>query len=298
MQTNNLIKIYYHVCDKYNEELRWEVQRHSNNHSQRGIITDEELLTIYLFCVAYEEKYKIKSIYRYIKSHWHSWFPLLPSYQTFNSRLNNLSDVFPCLLVDFMNRATLSRDTLKVLLGDSFPVITCSHKRGGKVAKDLTDKGFCATKNLHFYGVKVHTLGLRRESTIPFPQYIEVMPASVHDLTASRDILEKIEADLCILDKAYADSDLSNKMKENKNILLTPLKDKKGWESTLKQNGQAFTDLFNTAVSKVRQPVESLFNWINELTQIQNASKVRSSNGLRLHLYGKLAAAVMILANF
>jgi len=87
-------------------------------------------------------------------------------------------------------------------------------------------------------------------------------------------------------------------MKENKNILLTPLKDKKGWESTLKQNGQAFTDLFNTAVSKVRQPVESLFNWINELTQIQNASKVRSLNGLRLQLYGKLAAAVMILANF
>jgi ABC-type transport system involved in Fe-S cluster assembly fused permease/ATPase subunit len=42
----------------------------------------------------------------------------------------------------------------------------------------------------------------------------------------------------------------------------------------------------------------SLFNWINELTQIQNASKVRSTNGLKLHLYGKLAVALMILANF
>ena len=298
MQINNLIKLYYHVCDKYNEQLRWEVQRHSNNHSQRGIITDEELLTIYLFCVAYEEKYKIKSMYKYIKNHWHSWFPLLPSYQAFNARLNNLCDAFPILLIDFMNQASISSDSLKILLGDSLPVITCSHKRGGKVAKGLTDKGFCATKKLHYYGVKIHLLGLNRASTIPFPQYIEVTPASVHDLTASRDILEVINADVSILDKAYADTDLAKLMKENNSILLTPIKDKKGWESLLKQRDLAFNELFNKAVSSVRQPIESLFNWINELTQIQNASKVRSENGLKLHLYGKITVALMILTNF
>lgn len=298
MQINNLIKLYYHVCDKYNEQLRWEVQRHSNNHSQRGIITDEELLTIYLFCVAYEEKYKIKSMYKYIKNHWHSWFPLLPSYQAFNARLNNLCDAFPILLIDFMNQASISSDNLKILLGDSLPVITCSHKRGGKVAKGLTDKGFCATKKLHYYGVKIHLLGLRRASTIPFPQYIEVTPASVHDLTASRDILEVINADVSILDKAYADSDLAKLMLENNSILLTPIKDKKGWEAILKQRDMAFNELFNKAVSSVRQPIESLFNWINELTQIQNASKVRSENGLKLHLYGKITVALMMLTNF
>ena len=298
MQINNLIKLYYHVCDKYNEQLRWEVQRHSNNHTQRGIITDEELLTIYLFCVAYEEKYKIKSMYKYIKNHWHSWFPLLPSYQAFNARLNNLCDAFPILLIDFMNQASISSDNLKILLGDSLPVITCSHKRGGKVAKGLTDKGFCATKKLHYYGVKIHLLGLRRASTIPFPQYIEVTPASVHDLTASRDILEVINADVSILDKAYADSDLAKLMLENNSILLTPIKDKKGWEAILKQRDMAFNELFNKAVSSVRQPIESLFNWINELTQIQNASKVRSENGLKLHLYGKITVALMMLTNF
>ena len=38
-----------------------EVKRHSNNDKQEEIITDEELITIYLFCVAYEEKTKINA---------------------------------------------------------------------------------------------------------------------------------------------------------------------------------------------------------------------------------------------
>ena len=60
----------------------------------------------------------------------------------------------------------------------------------------------------------------------------------------------------------------------------------------LKQTDQAFSDAFNKAVSTIRQLIESLFNWINELTHIQNASKVRSSKGLKLHTFGKLAAAI------
>lgn len=298
MLINNLIKIHFHVCDKYKEQLCWEVQRYSNNTQPAGSITDEELITIYLFCVAYEEKHKIKSMYKHIKNYWLSWFPLLPSYATFNARLNNLCEAFAVLLTDFFNRAVLPADSLKVLLGDSFPVVTCSHKRGGKVAQELTDKGYCSTKKLHYYGVKVHTLGVRRPSALPFPQYLEVTPASVHDLPASKNILENLPADATVLDKAYADSDLAEKMRANHNVLLTPKKEKKEWEAALKQKDRAFIDLFNKAVSTLRQPIESLFTWINELTQIQNASKVRSTNGLKLHLYGKLTAAMMVLANF
>ena len=144
----------------------------------------------------------------------------------------------------------------------------------------------------------MHTLGLRRYATIPFPQYIEITPASVHDLTTSRNVLEKIEADAVILDKAYNDNNLSKKIEKNNSILLTPIKNKKGMSPTLKQKEQAFTDLFNKAVSTIRKPIKSLFNWINELTQIQNAYKVRCSNGLKLHLYGKLTVAMMVLTNF
>jgi hypothetical protein len=299
MQTNNLIKLYFHVCNKYKEQMRWEVQRFSNNTPQQGIITDEELITIYLFCLIHAEQYKIKSMYRYIKNHWHSWFPLLPSYQAFNARLNHLWEAFSILMMDCMNsRAMLPANDCKLLLGDSFPVITCSHKRAAKVARELTDKGYCATKKLHYYGVKVHALALSRPSTIPFPQYLNITSASVHDLSASRAVLESIPADATVLDKAYADKSLAKQMQQTGNLLLTPIKDKKGSETVLRQTDRAFNDLFNSAVSSIRQPVASLFNWINQRTQIQNASKVRSSNGLLLHLYGKLAAALLIMTNF
>lgn len=298
MLINNLIKLYYHVCHKYKEQLCWEVQRFSNNQQPPDAITDEELITIYLFCVAYEEKTKLKAMHKHIKNHWLSWFPALPSYQAFTARLNRLCDAFPVLLLDFFNGASLCPGSLKVLLGDSFPVVTCSHKRQGKVARELTDKGYCATKKLHYYGVKIHVLGMRRPAALPFPQYFEMTPASVHDLAALRPVLENLPADVSILDKAYADTGLAKQMQGVNNRLLTPIKDKKGWEAALQQKDQAFNDLFNKAVAALRQPIESLFNWINELTQIQNASKVRSANGLKLHLFGKLTAALMILTNF
>lgn len=50
-----LIRLYYYVCHCYSTQLRWQVQRFSRN-SLTGQITDEELLTIYLFAVAYEQK--------------------------------------------------------------------------------------------------------------------------------------------------------------------------------------------------------------------------------------------------
>lgn len=273
MLINHLIKLYSHVCHKYNEQLCWEVQRFSNNPPSANAITDEELITIYLFCVAYEETYKLKAIHRHIKNHWLSWFPTLPSYQAFNARLNRLCDAFPVLLADFFQDASLCCEGVKVLLGDSFPVVTCSHKRGGTVARELTDKGFCATKKLHFYGVKVHAFGWRRPATLPFPQSFAITPASVHDLTASRHLLENLPADVSVLDKAYADRELARQMRANHNLLLTPLKNKTGWEAALQQSDRAFHDLYNKAVATLRQPIESLFNWINEKTQSKTPLK-------------------------
>jgi hypothetical protein len=73
-------------------------------------------------------------------------------------------------------------------------------------------------------------------------------------------------------------------------MLYTPVK---------KQRGQALLDsaerLLSSAVSSVRQPIESFFNWLEEKTKIQIASKVRSYNGLIVHVFGRIAAAFFIV---
>ena len=53
--------------------------------------------------------------------------------------------------------------------------------------------------------------------------------------------------------------------------------------------------LLNRFVSSMRQPLESLFGWMIQRTDLQNASRVRSTKGLLAHCYGKLAVACLLL---
>jgi hypothetical protein len=61
--------------------------------------------------------------------------------------------------------------------------------------------------------------------------------------------------------------------------MLTPVKAVKGQDAEQKQRDNAAYVLFSTAVSRIRQPIESLFNWLVEKTDIQRASKVRPTKG-------------------
>ena len=93
-------------------------------------------------------------------------------------------------------------------------------------------------------------------------------------------------------DKAYADQALRKDAEVNQALtILTPVK---------KAKGQAFLETtdqwLSKAVRRVRQPIELLFNWIEEKTGIQSACKVRSYNGLLVHVFGRLSAALWLLA--
>lgn len=64
------------------------------------------------------------------------------------------------------------------------PIVTCKGKnREGKVATEITSKGYCSTKNMYYYGMKLHMAGQRRAGTLPFPEMIALTPASDNDLT-------------------------------------------------------------------------------------------------------------------
>jgi hypothetical protein len=71
--------------------------------------------------------------------------------------------------------------------------------------------------------------------------------------------------------------------------------------SVKKQTGQHHLETqdqwLSTAVARVRQPIEALSASIEEKTSIECASKVRSYNGLMVHVFGKLAV-VLLFWNF
>ncbi len=292
-----LIKIYMYICDLYDRELKYYCHRQSNNNNPA--FTDQEIMTIYLFAGHCQKYFQIKDIHSFAKEYLFCWFPKLPSYQAFNNRLNMLSESFKILSQRLISSSIPQDCDFDISVVDSFPIITCAGRnRVGKVATEITNKGFCSTKNRYYYGLKLHALAFRRPKRIPFPESLIFTGAEENDLTAFKQIWGNTISNRTIFgDKIYSDFEyFNNERKQKQNIeMLTPVKAVKGQSEQERQRNKAYNDLFSTAVSKVRQPIESFFNWLEEHTTIQRAHKVRSTSGLLVHTMGKIAIAFIYL---
>ena len=291
---DKLIKIYFLICEKF-DELQFYCERFSNNDEPE--FTDQEIMTIYLYTMHHEGHTKIKHIHRFASEWLRSWFPKIGSYQAFNNRLNRLGGAFTRLVEILLTDHQPEDCCLNQSLLDSMPIITCSGKRKGRVATEITDKGFCSTKGIYYYGFKLHLLGFRRLGKLPYPEQVLYTPASVNDVTVFKEAWSGIENRTFYGDKIYFIKELNERMQEERNSeTLAPIKAVKGMPDIIKQRLKAADDLYSTAVSRVRQPVEAIFNWLIEKVDIQKASKVRSTKGLMVHAFGKLASAFICLA--
>ncbi len=289
----NLIKLYFYICEDKGIQRHLSGMRMSNN--QTVEFTDQEVMTVYIFGIT-QNFSKVKQIYKYTKRYLSDWFPLMPSYQAFNDRLNKLHSCFEVLVqsINFQALQQLEFKNEKVI--DSVPVIVTGKSRSSsaKVAPQLCNKGYCSSKQMYYYGLKLHVAAIVRPDELPMPETSWITAAGENDLTVARPVFEYMSNCKIYADKIYADSDLNSGMQANQNsIILTPVKKEKGQKIV-----DAADDIYSYLVSKVRQPIESLFNWIIEKTQIQFAQRVRSEKGLLVHVWGKFAAALLLLSNF
>lgn len=163
------------------------------------------------------------------------------------------------------------------------------HAYSARVARQVADVGYCAAKKTYFHGIRLHCLAMRRFARLPNPSQIWLGEASHHDSTAAREQHLQLPNTTLIADLAYPETQFDQSLRQQNTHLLTGCKKPKGKDLT------KFAKYHNRLIAKFRQPIESLFNWINEKTHIQTASKVRSANALMLHCWGKLAVALFLL---
>ena len=173
-----LITIYLYICKEYQSGLWVYAQRFAPHVELK--FTDEEVISLYWFGVM-EEHRTLKQTYRYADRHLRNWFPELPTYTAYVTRLNRLADVFAPLL-ERVQAQSGCRNQGKLLV-DSFPVALAhqGHCFKARVAPELAGHGYCSTKKLHFYGVRVHIIGRKQAGTLPVPEYVGVLPANEHD---------------------------------------------------------------------------------------------------------------------
>ena len=284
-----LITIYLYVCKHYEQNL-WVYCQRMSNHADLSF-SDEEVITLYLFGIIDKHK-EIKQIYQYADRHLREWFPKLPSYVAFIQRLNKAAAIFAPLLEIIQveqETARAKRGDTQVLLIDSFPVALAKqgHRFKACVAKGFANAGYCSTKKLYYYGACVHVVARKQAGTLPSPEFIGVTPASYHDGPIFDQIRPELTNDTLFGDKAYERPD-ANQVELAQNLtVLTPVKKKKGQKYL-----DADEQWLSRAVSQVRQPIETLFGWIEEKTGIECAGKVRSYEGLMVHVFGRFAAAM------
>ena len=290
MWQTNLIKLYCAVCDN-SSTIEAVTQRQSNNF--RPQFSDEECITVYLWGIS-QRRFEQKTIYEYTKNHLAEWFPKLPSYQAFSDRLNRLAPAFQALAEQWLSEIGVNLQGAMEYHMDSCPIILAKGSRSGqaKVASELCEKSYNASRKEWYYGMKLHVVATRNPGHLPIPLCLMASGAAQHDLPAAKQILEDhlaLEPGKLYADKAYTDAAWAEALKKDHTLeLLTPRKKRK--DDVLTSG-----DTFSTFVSSIRQPIECFFNWLNRLTNIQSASLVRSLSGLFLLLFGRIAAALISL---
>lgn len=271
MKALELIRLYYYLCECYDTELRWYCQRFSHNSEPGNMkITDVELLTIYFYCRVHENKHSKSDIHDYALRYLLSWFPRLPTYANFNARplggpINAMDStvmaLVPMILQSSQFKCNAEALSELMTLTDSLPVILCSGKRQGRVARELSNKGYCASKGIYYYGVKLHVVARCVKDSIPLVQMAGLTPASENDLAVFKPVADQMAGQAVFADKAYADKPLNERLMELQDTFVyTPVKLVKGQSEWERNFVKAADALWSTAVSRIRQPIESLFN--------------------------------------
>jgi hypothetical protein len=284
-----LVTLFLYIYERDKSGLFIHAERMSNNSCPD--FSHSEVLTVYLWGIINGHS-KVSRIYEYVRNHLLEWFPKMPSYATYIQRLNRLSAVFPCLLREIQNSFPLISESEFICLIDSMPIMAAKGRRSSRaeVARDIADTGYNAAKQTYYHGLKLHLLAVRRAGQLPQPDFITVTSASAADINTLKEIADDLHDASVYADKAYVSKALKQQLEEQGTSLNTPVKRKKG-----RKQLNLIDKSISKYVSRVRQPIESLFNWIHEKTGIQNASKVRSTNGLLVHTFGKLAAAMLMM---
>jgi hypothetical protein len=194
------------------------------------------------------------------------------------------------MLLNIIQSERVLKDDEGVYLVDSFPIVLAKgqHAYKATVASEIASKSYNATKKMYYYGVKAHVVARSRDKGLPELELLILDGAARQDGPVFDQLRLMMHDNLVFADKAYKRPDeQAIEMKQELKV-ITPAFKEKGQKKLSNEQAK-----FSKAVAKIRQPIETLFGWINKKTGLQDAGLVRSSAGLATHIFGKFVAALI-----
>lgn len=192
-----IIAVYLIVCEHY----KIIASRHK---LRRGgfspALTDEEVITIEI-CGEYFKLNRDKDIYGYFQAHYRHFFPALKERTLFVRQAANLWRVKAALQKRIVCVSGQAADPVQVIDTMPLPVCVLTRARRDRCFPLAADYGYCAAKDMHYYGFK---LGLRI-SRLGMITHYPLLPARPHDIQSLDTLLEDF-AGMAPADKGFIDA--------------------------------------------------------------------------------------------
>ncbi|CAK8712339.1 Transposase DDE domain-containing protein [Candidatus Electronema aureum] len=206
-----VIAVFLLVCEQYGV-IRQQCRLRRGGFNPA--LTDEEVITMEI-CGEYFKLECDKDIFAYFRAHYLHFFPKLADRSLFVRQDANLWQI----KADIQQRLTRISGQLNdhVQVIDTFPLPVCVRTRAkrDRCFPAEADFGYCAAKEMHYYGFK---LGLRI-SRLGMIRHYPLLPARPHDIQSIDILLEEFEG-AAPADKGFIDERRQSLLLERHGILV------------------------------------------------------------------------------
>jgi hypothetical protein len=209
-----IISVYCLVCHHF--------QKIVANHPlrRRGFapaLSDEEVITLEV-CGEYLGLDQDEAIFDYFVAHYAPWFPHLKERTSFVRQAANLWQVKALIQQRLTWVSGQATDAVQII--DTLPLPVCVYTRSqrDRCFKPDADYGYCAAKDMPYYGFK---LGLRISRDGMIVHY-PLLPARPHDSQLLDDLIAGLQG-VALADKGFIDGFRQQELAKKKRVeLITP----------------------------------------------------------------------------
>ena len=252
-----IITVYLLVCEHYQAiKAHYPLRRGGF----APALTDEEVITIEL-CGEYFKLARDEDIFAYFQAHYQDWFPQLRDRTLFVRQAATLWQVKALIQQRLTPVSGQAQAPVQVI--DTLPLPVCGLTRAprDRCFKPHADYGYCAAKQLHYYGFKLGLRVARSGMIIHYP----LLPARPHDVQLTDELVADF-AGVVSADKGFIDAVRQALLAERQGVTLvtTPrqrmqaafapavLKTCARWRKRVETVGSHLTERFAVARIRVR----------------------------------------------
>ena len=211
-----IIAVFLVVCEYYRAvKKQYRIRRGGF----APVLTDEEVITMEI-CGEYFKLGCDKDLFAYFQTHSLHFFPKLTDRSLFVRQAANLWQIKAAIQKRLVIVSGQANDPVQVI--DTLPLPVCVRTRARRdhCFKTEADFGYCAAKDMHYYGFK---LGLRI-SRVGMITHYPLLAARPHDLQSLDTLLEGFEG-MAPADKGFIDEYRHSLLLERHHILVvTPVR--------------------------------------------------------------------------